>query len=91
MNWYGKIHVSIRAYYEDGHISQYYRDMYLKEIPNWCYAHSYTHPDTTKYTFLINIDKEEAGEIDSPAIFFCSIERMGLGAFTIPYEVKLLL
>lgn len=56
MNTYytGKLTVSIRAYYDTGHTSTYYREMYLDELPTWLDAHTYTHPGVMQYSIKID-------------------------------------
>ena len=49
----GVIHLSIRAYYEDGKFSQYYRDTLLSDLPLWLEAHTYTHPNVAGYTIQL--------------------------------------
>lgn len=56
MNTYytGKMKISIKAYYDTGHTSIYYREMYLSEIVTWIDAHTYTHPGVLKYSIMFD-------------------------------------
>lgn len=49
-----KLLVSIKAYYDSGHTSTYYREMFLEDIGKWLEAHTYTHPGVTSYTIKID-------------------------------------